>query len=122
MPLLLSLQIEAGLEHAVYKSLSSKAPPPRAESDCTPRQDRRIEVHITQGPDGKRQVLLQDLSHGAGVGWYVQKTIRLDREQVDALLASLCCARHGGSFPCPEAGKASSSDARILQIESLLKA
>ena len=105
----------------VHESLSSKAPR-RDKRDLPVRKDRRIEVQVTQGPDGKRQVVLQDLSHGPGVGWYVQKTIRLDREQVDALLGALCCARHGGSFPCPEAEKGSAApDTRILQIEHLLK-
>jgi hypothetical protein len=108
----------------VYKPLARPANAPSLERSPPAGKDRRIEVHITQGPDGRRQVVLQDLSHGPGVGWYVQKTIRLDREQVDALLASLCCARQGGSAPCPEAGKAAgtSAEARILQIESLFKA
>ena len=109
--------------YTVQKSQTQNAAEKRRfPAEDLPQENRRIEVHITQGPDGTRQVLLQDLSHGPGVGWYVQKTIRLDREQVDALLRSLCCARHGGSLPCPD--KASGPDAkeaRILSIESLLK-
>ena len=64
---------------------------------------RRVEVVVTQREDGKRQVLLQDLSFGAGVGWYVQKTIELDPDQVDALLRALCTARK----PCFEGNRGS---------------
>jgi hypothetical protein len=83
-------------------------------------KDRRIEVLVTRGPDGKEHVLLQDLSHGPGIGWYVQKTIRLDREQVDALLRELCCARRHGATPCPERS-ADGSAPRILQLEPYLR-
>ena len=62
---------------------------------------RRVEVVVTQRENGKRQVLLQDLSFGAGVGWYVQKTIELDPDQVDALLRALCTARK----PCFEGNR-----------------
>lgn len=55
--------------------------------------NRRVEVIVEQKDDGRREVLVQDLSFGAGVGWYVQKTMRLDPEQVEALLKSLCVAR-----------------------------
>jgi hypothetical protein len=107
----------------VHKSPTQNAAEKRRfPAEDLPQEDRRIEVHITHGPGGTRQVLLQDLSHGPGVGWYVQKTIRLDREQVDALLRSLCCVRHGGSLPCPDAAKSTGApEARILSIESLLK-
>jgi len=56
-------------------------------------ENRRVEVVVEQKEDGRREVLLQDLSFGSGVGWYVQKTMRLDPEQVEALLKSLCVAR-----------------------------
>ena len=39
---------------------------------------RRIEVRVETDDDGRRQVVLEDLSYGPGIGWYVQKTIRLD--------------------------------------------
>jgi hypothetical protein len=60
--------------------------------------DRRVEVVVTHAENGKRQVLVQDLTYGAGVGWFVQKTIELDPDQVDALLRALCTARS----PCFE--------------------
>jgi len=54
---------------------------------------RRVEAIVSETPGGRRQVVVQDLSYGPGVGWYVQKSIRLDAEQVEALLGALCCAR-----------------------------
>ncbi len=54
---------------------------------------RRIEVNRILNDDGSSVVLVQDMSYGPGVGWYPQKTIRLDDAQVNALLRKLCCAR-----------------------------
>jgi hypothetical protein len=54
---------------------------------------RRIEVTVLRDESGRREVLLQDLSYARGIGWYPQKTIRLDPEQADALLKALCSAR-----------------------------
>ncbi len=54
---------------------------------------RRIEVNRILNDDGSSVVLVQDMSYGPGVGWYPQKTIRLDDAQVSALLRKLCCAR-----------------------------
>lgn len=72
-------------------------------------QPRRIEVNRILNDDGSSVVLVQDMSYGPGVGWYPQKTIRLDDAQVSALLRKLCCARRrpgaavgsttGGSTP-----------------------
>jgi hypothetical protein len=108
----------------VHESFSSKVER-RDTKDRSRREDRRIEVQVILGPDGQRQVILQDLSHGPGVGWYVQKTIRLDREQVDALLRELCCARQStgpASFPCPDPPRSCpEGGARIIEIERLLK-
>ena len=58
-----------------------------------PQNDRRLEVQIEHDEAGRRRVVLQDLSWGPGVGWYVQKTLRLDPAHVEALLGALCCAR-----------------------------
>jgi hypothetical protein len=83
--------------------LSSRPAPQRSRG--TPRgssPNRRVEVSISHDAAGKRIVSLEDLSYGPGVGWYVQKTIRLDPEQVDALLRSLCCARQ--MSPCAGSG------------------
>ena len=60
------------------------------------RPRRRIEVNRILGEDGSSHVLVQDLAFGEGVGWFAQKSIRLDDEQVEALLKALCCARNPG--------------------------
>lgn len=78
----------------------------RVEDGNFEQLERRVEVAVTQDEQGRRQVLLQDLSYGPGVGWYVQRTIRLDPEQVDALVRSLCCARQ----PCALGALGSSGD------------
>jgi hypothetical protein len=69
----------------------------QAPLSTPPSDDRRIEVTEVIDEHGISQVLVQDLRHGAGVGWYVQRTIRLDRAEVDALLRKLCCARQARS-------------------------
>ena len=58
---------------------------------------RRLEVHVEYDANGRPCTVLEDLSWGEGVGWYVQKTLRLDPAQVDALLGALCCVRQGAS-------------------------
>ncbi len=55
--------------------------------------DRRIDVDVVMDEAGNRQVVLEDMSFGTGVGWYAQKTIRLDSEQVRALMRALCTCR-----------------------------
>ena len=73
-----------------------------------------MEVSISHDASGKRIVSLEDLSYGPGVGWYVQKTIRLDPEQIDALLGSLCCARQ--SSPCGGSGcREQSADRPVVE-------
>lgn len=88
-------------------------------------KSRRIEVVVSEAPGGQRQVLLQDLSYGPGVGWYVQKTIALDAAHVDALLRSLCCVRQPGKA-CPlasaepdAAGRGESAEAVIVRLRDL---
>jgi hypothetical protein len=74
-------------------------------------------VSISHDASGNRIVCLEDLSYGPGVGWYVQKTIRLDPEQVDALLRSLCCARQAS--PCGGSGCRSEQPVeRAVVVES----
>ena len=113
---------------------------PLAAADPNSPPARRIQVEHEIGPDGQRQVVLQDLSYGEGLGWYVQKSIRLDPQQVDALLGALCCARqdprrspHGdrdaqndaspGTAPCtaPCTDGRAPREGQILSIEDLLK-
>jgi len=75
-------------------------PPPSHSMTVTPSTrrvpyagERRLEVRVVPSAGGAGEVVLEDLSWGSGVGWFVQKSIRLDRAQVDALLGALCCAR-----------------------------
>jgi len=90
------------------------APRPLTSKDKTGRaaESRRIEVVVTRDEDGRRQVLVQDMSFGSGIGWYIQKTLRLDPEHVDALLRSLCCVRH----QCPEACTRGGTDQDAAEI------
>ena len=54
---------------------------------------RRIDVRVELDDGGRQQIIIQDLSYGPGIGWYAQNTIRLDPEQLEALLGALSCAR-----------------------------
>ena len=56
-------------------------------------EQRRIDVRVELDDAGRRQTIIQELSYGPGIGWYAQKTIRLDPEQLEALLGALSCAR-----------------------------
>jgi hypothetical protein len=56
-------------------------------------EQRRIDVRVELDEAGRKQIILQDLSYGPGIGWYAQKTIRLDPEQLEALMGALSCAR-----------------------------
>ena len=99
---------------------------------------RRIEVALIHRDGAAPEVLLQDLSYGPGLGWYAQKTIRLDREQAEALLKALCCARQavgpgrqgacrlreGSAFgePGPAPGEKPPRAARIISLDPNRKA
>jgi len=88
-----------------------KAAPAAGEPAARPRPrpaNRRVEVVVEEKADGRSEVLVQDLSYGPGVGWYVQKTMRLDPEQVEALLKSLCVAR----CECPSKTERSRPDVK----------
>ena len=56
-------------------------------------EQRRIDVRVELDDGGHQQIIIQDLSYGPGIGWYAQKTIRLDPEQLETLLGALSCAR-----------------------------
>jgi hypothetical protein len=83
---------------------------------------RRVEVRVETDDDGRRQVILEDFSYGPGIGWYVQKTIRLDPQQVDALMGALCCAKQESQRPQNPARKILRGDAakRIVQLADFL--
>ncbi len=83
---------------------------------------RRVEVRVETDDDGRREVILEDFSYGPGIGWYVQKTIRLDPQQVDALMGALCCAKQESQRPQDPARKILRGDAakRIVQLADFL--
>ena len=85
---------------------------------------RRVEVRVETDNDGRRQVILEDFSYGPGIGWYVQKTIRLDPQQVDALMGALCCAKQESQRPQNPARKILRGDAaeQIVQLADFLNA
>ena len=78
-------------------STRSQRTQPKSRRD---ESNRRVEVTITVDSTGERQVILQDMSFGNGIGWYTEKSVRLDSKQVEALLRSLCaCRQHPSTAP-----------------------
>ena len=49
----------------------------------------KIEVWSREAEDGTGSLELVEYSWGSGIGWYVQKRVRLDAGQVEALKAVL---------------------------------
>ncbi len=89
--------------------------------------NRRVEVSLTVDSTGERQVLLRDMSFGNGIGWYTEKSVRLDSKQVEALLRSLCaCRQHPSTAPAasstqPDCGVGGDGgDTKILTFPSIL--
>ena len=99
------------------KAAKNKLLHPESDTD-----QRRVEVRVESDDDGRRQVILEDFSYGPGIGWYVQKTIRLDPQQVDALMGALCCAKQESQRPRNPARKILSGDAAegIIQLADFL--
>lgn len=71
-------------------------PTPCAENDYRKLGDlpdassqSKIEIWTRPGEDGTPILELVEYSWGSGLGWYVQKRLRLDAGQVDALKALL---------------------------------
>jgi hypothetical protein len=56
----------------------------------------KIEVWTATDEDGSAALELVEYSWGSGIGWYVQKRVRLDAGQVEALKALL-----GTGLPAP---------------------
>ena len=121
----------------VYKTLDLGVKPvPSTTSHRTQpknRRDesnRRVEVSLTVDSTGERQVLLRDMSFGNGIGWYTEKSVRLDSKQVEALLRSLCaCRQHPSTVPAaaassptqPDCGAVKDGgDTKILTFPSIL--
>ena len=94
--------------------------------------NRRVEVSLTVDSTGERQVLLRDMSFGNGIGWYTEKSVRLDSKQVEALLRSLCaCRQHPSTVPSSSSSSSSPTqpdcgavkdggDTKILTFPSIL--
>lgn len=96
---------------------ASLSTPPRQPGHSAEPQ-RRVDVVVAEDENGRRQVVLRDLSLGHGVGWYAQKTIRLDPEQVDALMRALCCAKQSCAL---RHDTSSAGSAQILQLSPNLR-
>jgi hypothetical protein len=90
-----------------------------------PDTSRRVEVVVAEAGSGAKEVLVRDMSHGDGVGWYVQRTIRLDAQQVDALMRALCCARQSCGRARSEGGASTTGEVahrgsdKIVQLTRL---
>ena len=83
---------------------------------------RRVEVRVETDDDGRRKVIIEELSYGPGIGWFVQKTIRLDARQVDALMGALCCAKQESSHlrQSSRTTLSPATAARIVQLADFL--
>ena len=55
--------------------------------------NQRYEVEVSEDGRGRSDLTLRELSWGTGVGWFVQKSIRLEAPQVESLRKALCCLR-----------------------------
>jgi hypothetical protein len=69
---------------------------PRGDDTCRKLGDlpgassrNKIEVWTHAAEDGSSLLELVEYSWGSGIGWYVQKRVRLDAGQVEALTALL---------------------------------
>lgn len=82
-------------------------------------EDRRIEVREVFLGDGKREVLLQEMNFCDGLGWYPQKTIRLDSDQVDSLLKQLCGQRAPRGCPGTRSSATRQAPPQIPEIIDL---
>jgi hypothetical protein len=96
-----------------------RTPRPESLSSISAEPEpRRIEVTVSSSADGRRQVVLQDLSFGSGIGWYAQKTIRLDPQQVEALMGALCCVRQNAAMDRLREPAQPQRDQKIIQLEA----
>ena len=59
--------------------------------------DDRIEVTCNIDENGEEQVLVQHMSFGQGIGWYAQKTLRLEPSEIRALMRALSLHRRPGN-------------------------
>jgi hypothetical protein len=59
----------------------------------------KIEIWTRSGEEGTPVLELVEYSWGSGLGWYVQKRLRLDAGQVDALKALLTVSEPAAPRP-----------------------
>lgn len=53
---------------------------------------QRLRVGLVQGRDGRLSLELCEQDHAEGIGWFDQRTLRLDPQQLRQLKAVLCPA------------------------------
>jgi hypothetical protein len=81
------------------------------------REEQKIEI-VFEGGDGAERVALKYSTWVDGLGWCVQKTIRVDGGQLDDLQRSLTVARHRIRRSRAESGEAV-RPAQVIQLPSL---
>jgi hypothetical protein len=87
------------------------------QSPQSAREEQKIEV-VLEGCDGAERVALKYSTWVDGLGWCVQKTIRVDGDQLDDLQRSLTVARHRIRRRRAEAGGAV-RPAQVIQLPVL---
>jgi hypothetical protein len=83
----------------------------------SPCEDRKVEVSIEAGNDGE-EVVVRYSTWTDGLGWCIQKTIRLDGEHLDDLHRALMVARHRLNHQRAEAGQTIET-AKVIQLPTL---
>ena len=70
------------------------------------QQDTVLEVVLLHGDNGASHIELRYMTWGAGLGWYRQKTLALDRDAARALLQNLGQVRsQAGAAPSHRRGR-----------------
>lgn len=81
------------------------------------REEQRVEVVFESSADAER-VALKYSTWVEGLGWCVQKTIRVDGDQLDELQRALTVARHRIRRRRAESGQAA-RPAQVIQLPAL---
>ena len=81
--------------------------------------DQRVEVVIEQRESADERVALRYSTWTEGLGWCVQKTIRLDGDQLDDLHRALTVARHRVRRQRAVAGQPFTETAQVIQLPAL---
>jgi hypothetical protein len=83
----------------------------------SPRDDERVEV-LLEEDGGQERVVLKYSTWVDGLGWCVQKTLRLDSAHLDDLHRALTVARHRIKRKRAEAGEAL-QPATVIQLPTI---